>query len=392
MRGRASGLWAALAFSSLTQLACETHEPVLQRGVPVVTRYQQLDETEPSPRQPEMDKQINLYTAGRSGVYVGLCSLIYDRQLQAIGLVARRWLELNQDAAAAAVTTGLINRGFQIEQDGGEVSQATVLHALLPCLGEKGWKGFNILDDRRSSVKKPTLSADDETWLRYLRNDAPSGTPKQGALWLLVRDPAALAYFQDGVDDAIQYSQELSKQGNGGAEYYMGAILFIAPPDDGVTDTKLKEWSRVSGLDRYGARWGANLALARRADKSAQEWVRRTIKDRFALLPEEAKAAEEYGATDTAFDPGEFQFVIELASTPLEDRWELLLDLLRDAQPELLAARAAVILGLEEHWTKFSLESQDLVRETVADVYYEEENEWLQSLMISFLASHPNEW
>lgn len=113
---------------------------------------------------------------------------------------------------------------------------------------------------------------------------------------------------------------------------------------------------------------------------------------RFALLTEEEKAAKNWGVSDTAHDAGEFEFVIQLASTPLEDHWELLLDLLRDAQPELLAARAAVISVLEEHWTEFSSESQDLVRETVADVYYKEQNEWLQSLMILFLASHPNEW
>lgn len=191
--------------------------------------------------QRETQRLINLYTAGESGVYIGLCSLIYDRQLQAIGLVAGRWLELNQDAAAAAVTTGLLNRDFQIKEDGGEYSQATVLHFfLLPRLGEKGWKGLTILDERGSAVERPTLSADDETWLRYLRNDAPSRTPQQGVLWLLVRDPVALAHLQDDVDVTIQDSEQLSGEG-WGAENYMRDILLIAPPDGGVTDAKLKE-------------------------------------------------------------------------------------------------------------------------------------------------------
>ena len=81
----------------------------------------------------------------------------------------------------------------------------------------------------------------------------------------------------------------------------------------------------------------------------------------------------------------------ELAKSRLEDRWDLLLDLLADMDPRLLSPRAAVLVALEDYWSSLPGLTQQQARRLVVRLHWTENNQWLQTMMMFFLANHPAE-
>ena len=343
----------------------------------------------------ELEKQLNLYMLANSDVALDdACGfsrhgfphderivLEYYRQANAVGLVARAYLEQAGDAAVSLIVERLKDA---LEEHDGCDDRPDPLASFLGSSGIPALKA----DVRLGNASAPE-SDDDAEWMEFLE-----GTSHE-LLWHLNRDAAALAASVKLFDDDIEYSQtpdyctpdEMSVFG----EYYlMRQVLAISPVDGGISNDKLQQWRMRSPY--LGVRWVADLALARRGDVAAVQRVRDNINSRFPITSWERTAYKyiiEYPVFYLAREGAQFLFVRELAKSSLEDRWELLLDLLGDTDSHLLAPRAGVLVALDDHWDQLPAVTQRQARRLVVGLHWTETNEWLLTMMRSFLAAHP---
>jgi hypothetical protein len=176
-------------------------------------------------------------------------------------------------------------------------------------------------------------------------------------------------------------------------EKWMSRILWFAGQSAGISDQQLRQWSRADLSE--GIRWGVDIGLARRGDQAALARVYQTLDDKFELRPQEEEAADwevPGGRPAVVHDPAKFRFVIEVADSSFPGRWPRLLTLLsvRREDEDLLAPQVATILALDQHWAELDPATQESARNIIRKAAYEKENQWLQSMMITFLAGHPH--
>ncbi len=337
----------------------------------------------------ELNRQIRLYMFAFSDYHcrgIGWPEVEYpdddamdeyfDRRA-AIGLVAGAYIERVGEAAVPAVVGA-----WEQAESGDGCDERWRLRELLQRLGPAGWKA--TIGSPKESVTDEHAPASDSDWIRYLQTGSCDEL-----LWELSRDRSALARLEHNVDEGIEGRREWRpgyEPDFAGEDEEMRLLLAIAPTDGGVTDAKLQEWAD-QGYS-VGIRWGAYLALASRGDATAQQRIRDTIRNRFPTRPNEGKWYKSVGV-DPFPDYAAFTFVQEVAKRRLKDRWELLLDLLEDTTPKLLAPRAAVLLALDEHWEELHPQIAERARQEITHLHWTEKNEWLQMLMMSVLAGHP---
>lgn len=338
-----------------------------------------------------LERQIDLYLFANSDSYQQRCygppvpdwvdDPVYHREVAAMGLVA----EASVLELGAAAIPALLDRFEELAPGGDGRDERLALRTLLDRMGPPGWKAY-LRWLRRDDVP---ASDEDAEWIAFLRGKGKGWSDE--LLWALTRDANALATLEDSVDWEVRLRREWRQEG--GADFTpeedaMREVLAVAPSEGGMTDQKLEEWSRQT--QSVGIRWAAYVALARRGDEEAQKSVRETLEDQFPLYPDELRWWVCWGMAEYRFpDEAAFLFVREVTDSRLPDRWELLLDLLSDPNPELLAPRAGVLVALQEHWQDLDAATQAVARRRIVELHWEEKNEWLRALMVRFLAARP---
>ncbi len=381
----------------LSGLGCEksmnTPQPVVQPSAKV-----ELEETAMPFFRRELNKQIDLYMFAGSGDHQRCAGIWEDwnryeledywRQTWATGLVAAARIERLGEAAVPA----MVERVKQSPRYNG-CDQRSVAVDLLSYLGPAGLKA-----QVRCTGWEGPLTDEDSDWIQYLDQLLAETTDSDVAqlFWLLTGDEEAIGIVEQAIDETINELTDLYENSSANGDWdarFMQWVLAISPVDGGVSDAKLKDWAQDSGSE--GIRYAATLALASRGDSAAQDCVRDIIRSRFPLTAQEQdkwRALPVFPekrllpSSDTMF-----RFVRQLAKSSLEDRWKLLLDLLADTDPKLLAPRAAVLVALEEHWAELPVATQFQAAKRVAQMHWRENNKWLQAMMMSFLAQHPVE-
>ena len=317
----------------------------------------------------------------------------YWRDTRLRSLVATYRLRSNEEAVAAAVMShlepwhvslGPDQRGMGSRPEGDE---KWALLTLLSYLGPPGQKAIV----RFWQPDAPPLAARNDEWVKYLREDAAGraealgGEPVDGAsfgdplLWELATGDGALARLVSELDAVVERREH--GEHVDAPDLTIDRIRRLAPTTGGVSDTKLREWMEQPWATEV--QWGAALALSRRGDGDAVHRVHTVVHDRFEMTETDRLAT---GREQATLDLG-FQFVVELAASPLDDRWALLLDLLRDPQSSLLIPRAAALLALEDHWDELTASQAADALETVRLAHWNEDSDWLQTEMVTFLAS-----
>ncbi len=352
----------------------------------------------------ELNRQIKLYMLANSHAFRGRCIVwpeapvpqqVFDdyfHHVAVIGEVAGAYMDRLGEAAVPAV----VEAWKQAAPAGDGDDEKKTLRNLLKRLGPAGWKAIEsppISPIVGEHLHTP-LSDDDSEWIKFFRRERDTWC--DGLWWMLTRDREPLSRLEELVDQEVQDLRDLSEgcyqswfEEVDWDAHLMRDVLLISPVDGGVPDAKLRDWAQDSGS--AGIRWAATLALASRGDLRAEQHVHEIIRNRFPLSPkEEHKWDEDTGGEwEGACRAAMFLFVQELAKTGLIKRWELLLDLLADTDPKLLAPRAAVLVALDEHWEELHPEIAKRARQEITDLHWTEKNEWLQMLMMSALAGHP---
>lgn len=360
----------------------------------------------------ELDRQIKLYMFASSD-YWGRCRSrnedgnvlthedgnvltdedydeYFDRRA-AIGLIAGAYIQRVGEAAVPAVV-----EAWEQAESGDGIDEKWRLRELLQRLGPAGWKAVEsppISPIVGEHLHTP-LSDDDSEWVKFFRREREGWCDE--LWWMLTRDREPLSRLEKIVDEQVQDLRDLSEgcyqswfEEVDWDAHLMRDVLLISPVDGGVSDAKLRDWAQDSGS--AGIRWAATLVLANRGNLHAEQHVHEIIRNRFPLSPkEEHKWDEDTGGEwEGACRAAMFLFVQELAKTGLIKRWDLLLELLADTDPKLLPPRAAVLLALDEHWEELPPQIAKRARQEITDLHLTEKNEWLQMLMMSVLAGHP---
>ncbi len=351
--------------------------------------------------QRELEGHLNLYMLANSDTFRDRCWAPYSavtidaeylRQLDAVGMVAAARIKRLGGAVVPTVLERFERASYGDMQD--ERWRLTDLLRQSRTLGRKACI-------RLSKESAPT-SDDDSDWEQFLRTrlsyddiEGYRGHEIQynELLWRLTKDAGALKVLQGDMNEVVAYLRDPTiaypgwgETGISGESSWMRDVLAIAPATGGVSSDALKDWAQDSGSK--GIRWGAILALANRGDTAAQKEIREIIQGRFPLRPKER---EKWGDRIPTFEHPHFLLVGELAKSRLEDRWDLLLDLLADMDPRLLSPRAAVLVALEDYWSSLPGLTQQQARRLVVRLHWTENNQWLQTMMMFFLANHPAE-
>ena len=397
--------WVALVMAAASiMLACDTEDVASDHETrPVGTPT-------PPPREgtqamqragQAMEREIDLYLFGASasrfddavGEFAADDEGAYWRMNKLLALVAVRRLAAEEGQAAALVAERLAAWGDATVVDGAVVhhtNESDERGALLELLGYLGRPGQRAIV--RFWQPSAPSSSDDDEWIRYLRRDAEKraailgGEPTRGAtfgdplLWQLTGDEKALARLASEIDERVTQREAEPPADNPGLA--MRSVLRVAPVGRGVADAKLREW-----LDQQWAtevQWGAALALLRRGEADGAARVREIVRQRLAL----AKSDPLLSTTKNATWHLGFQFVLGLADSPLDDRWDLLADLIEDTRPDVLIPRAAALLAFDDHWEDLPDDQASRAIDLIDRLHWNEDNSWLQAEMMGFLARH----